>query len=158
MPGGPIGGAQASNANFEIGEDVVSPVLWSRNIRRLDAVALTHAHSDHMGGMPSVFKIFVRGRFGWAVTRAFRLTRRSWPRPPTNVPVESMAGGDHFAFGGAQVEVLAPPVGYTPGPARQQRRFSGAPCRLRANLGPARRRSQAASESDVLAETLTPIC
>ena len=46
--GGPTGSsAQASSGNFEIGEDVVSQVLWSRNIGRLDAVALTHAHSDH---------------------------------------------------------------------------------------------------------------
>ena len=63
--GGPIGGSsQAPSGNFEIGEDVVSPVLWSRNIRRLDAVALTHAHSDHMGGMPSVLRNF-RPRVLW---------------------------------------------------------------------------------------------
>ncbi len=66
--GGPTGGgSQAPSGNFEIGEDVVSPVLWSRNIRRLDAVALTHAHSDHMGGMPSVLRNF-RPRVLWVGT------------------------------------------------------------------------------------------
>jgi competence protein ComEC len=116
--GGPIGGAQASNANFEIGEDVVSPVLWSRNIRRLDAVALTHAHSDHMGGMPSVLQNF-RPRQLWVGSNpgipAYEALLDEARR--LNIPVESMAAGDHFAFGGTQVEVLAPPADYTPGPA-----------------------------------------
>jgi competence protein ComEC len=115
--GGPIGGAQASNANFEIGEDVVSPVLWSRNIRRLDAVALTHAHSDHMGGMPSVLSNF-RPRVLWVGSNpgiaAYEALLDEARR--LNIPVESMAAGDHFDFGGTQVEVLAPPVGYVPGP------------------------------------------
>lgn len=36
---------------FSIGEDVVSSYLFSRGIRHLDALALTHAHNDHMEGL-----------------------------------------------------------------------------------------------------------
>ena len=116
--GGPIGGAQASNANFEIGEDVVSPVLWSRNIRRLDAVALTHAHSDHMGGMPSVLRNF-RPRALWVGNNPGIPAYKALLDEARHlgIPVESMAAGKDFAFGGAQVQVLAPPAGYVPGPA-----------------------------------------
>ena len=61
--GGPTGAAaNAENANgpsaFDIGEEVVSPYLWSRQIRRIDVLVLTHAHSDHMGGMPAVLRNF----------------------------------------------------------------------------------------------------
>ena len=59
--GGPVGGpseAAAVTSGFDVGEEVVAPYLWSRRIRRLDVVALSHAHSDHMGGMPAVMRDF----------------------------------------------------------------------------------------------------
>jgi competence protein ComEC len=117
--GGPTGGAaQSPSANFEIGEDVVSPVLWSRNIRRLDAAALTHAHSDHMGGMPSVLRNF-RPRVLWVGTNPDTPAYRALlaEAQQLNIPVEAMAAGSRFAFGGALVDVLAPGVDYTPGAA-----------------------------------------
>ena len=59
VDGGGIGGGPRQAAqDFDIGEEVVSPTLWSRGIQRLDVVALSHAHSDHMGGLPSVLRNF----------------------------------------------------------------------------------------------------
>ena len=50
--GGPTGGNLAQHGNFEIGEDVVSPVLWSRGISHLDAVVLfacpQRSHGRHV--------------------------------------------------------------------------------------------------------------
>ena len=64
--GGFGGGPRQAPQDFDIGEEVVSPVLWSRGIRHLDVVALSHAHSDHMGGLPSVLRNFRPTRIvGW---------------------------------------------------------------------------------------------
>ena len=45
-------------ARLDVGEDVVSPYLWSRSIRKVDVVALTHAHDDHAGGLPALIENF----------------------------------------------------------------------------------------------------
>jgi competence protein ComEC len=45
----------------DVGEEVVSPYLWSRGIKRLDVVALSHAHHDHLDGLHSVIANFKVG-------------------------------------------------------------------------------------------------
>jgi competence protein ComEC len=43
---------------FDTGEQVVSTYLWHRGLKRLDVVALTHAHQDHLGGLAAVLENF----------------------------------------------------------------------------------------------------
>ena len=50
-------------SGIDIGEDVVSPYLWSRGLKKIDIVALTHAHEDHLGGLPAIFENFRVGEF-----------------------------------------------------------------------------------------------
>jgi competence protein ComEC len=51
-------GGLASASGFDVGDRVVAPVLRHVGIRRLSSVLLTHAHPDHMGGLPSVIGEF----------------------------------------------------------------------------------------------------
>jgi competence protein ComEC len=48
-------------STFSIGESVLSPYLFSRGIRKLDAVVLTHAHHDHMDGLFAIIENFKVG-------------------------------------------------------------------------------------------------
>ena len=36
----------------------MSPYLWSRGFQKLDVVALTHAHQDHLGGLTAILENF----------------------------------------------------------------------------------------------------
>jgi competence protein ComEC len=115
--GGPTGGA-ARQSQFDIGEEVVSPYLWSRRVRRLDVVVLTHAHSDHMGGMPAILRNF-RPRELWVghnpPIQAYEALLRE--AASLGIKVRSFSAGDAMSFGGTTVHVLAPAPGYQPRPS-----------------------------------------
>ena len=116
--GGPTGAAaNAENANgssaFDIGEEVVSPYLWSRQIRRIDVLALTHAHSDHMGGMPAVLRNF-RPRELWVAVDpdSERYRELLALAASLGVQVRHLRAGDHIDWDSVGVDVLAPARGY----------------------------------------------
>jgi competence protein ComEC len=58
--GGALGNIHSGgmHSGLDVGEDVVSPYLWSRGLKRIDVVALTHAHMDHIGGLTAVLENF----------------------------------------------------------------------------------------------------
>ncbi|MBZ5529448.1 MAG: DNA internalization-related competence protein ComEC/Rec2, partial [Acidobacteriia bacterium] len=106
--GGPM--AEAARAGGpEPGEDAVSPYLWSRGIQRLDIVALTHAHQDHIGGLRAILDNFQVGRLwiGREITARAQVALEEQARR-RKIPIEHERSGDAADWGGARMEVLWP--------------------------------------------------
>jgi competence protein ComEC len=88
---------------------VVSPYLWTRSIKRLDVVAVSHLHEDHVGGIPSILRNF-HPKEVWTgllpespeAARLREIVRASGAR------LRLMNAGDEFGYGGAALATLAP--------------------------------------------------
>jgi competence protein ComEC len=117
VDGGGFGGGPRQQAqDFDIGEEVVSAALWSRGIRHLDAVALSHAHSDHMGGLPAVLNNFHPSELWVGNNPRFAAYNALLAEAATlHVQVRTLRAGDAFSFGSEPIHVLAPSSVYQPG-------------------------------------------
>ena len=114
--GGIASFGHATRTQLDTGEDVVAPYLWEREFRRVDVVALSHAHADHIGGLPAVVADFHPRELWTGATPDDPLWRKLREAAAANgVRITPLQAPSHFAFGGAEVEVLAPLADYVPG-------------------------------------------
>jgi competence protein ComEC len=103
---------KAPKPRIDVGEDVVSPYLWTRRFQHVDVIASTHSHDDHCGGLPALMRNF-RPREFWAGANAAALERTA---SQLGVSVREPRAGESIPFGGAWIDVLAPSRDYIPGP------------------------------------------
>ena len=111
--GGAFGGFPGHEIHNGVdpGEEAVSPYLWSRGFQRLDVVALTHAHQDHLGGLTAILENFHVGRL-WigrevssqALAKLEELARQR------KIPIEDELRGKSFRWDGVNGEFLWPEI------------------------------------------------
>jgi len=93
------------------GEEAVSPYLWSRGLQKLDVVALTHAHQDHLGGLIAILENFKVARL-WigrevsspALARLEELARER------KIIIEHELRGKSFSWDGVDGDFLWPEI------------------------------------------------
>ncbi len=109
--GGASGAAQVPgfHVGFDIGEQVVSPYLWSRGIKRLDVVMLTHAHHDHIDGLHSVLNNFHVGQLWVGRDEDSPAYRQLLAEARTHgVAILHVSQGYDFNWDGTRGEILWP--------------------------------------------------
>lgn len=102
-------GLQQQQRASDPGEESVSPFLWSRGIKKVDVVALTHAHQDHLGGIPAVLENFQIGAL-WISreVRAPALKKIESIAKLRNIPILHESSGQTFDWDGVEGRFLWP--------------------------------------------------
>jgi competence protein ComEC len=91
----------------------IAPYLWSRGVRRIDELYISHADLDHFSGVPSLLERFAVDRISMTPSFAEReaatvsvvmdeLRRR-------NVPTRIVKSGDSEKIDDVRIDVLHPP-------------------------------------------------
>ena len=99
-----------AHSHFDVGAKVVGPALRALGILRLDVLAITHAHRDHIGGAPAILRQFSPralwlGRMppaDWSVVDLERLAAER------RIPVVSPRRGVRLRIDTTDLEILNP--------------------------------------------------
>jgi competence protein ComEC len=104
----------APTGTFDFGENVVSPFLWSKGIKKIDFLVLTHAHPDHLNGLVSVARNFRIGEFWEVISPPADPKYDELKTALGAVPQRRVFRGFSRNEGGVRIDVLFPPEAAAP--------------------------------------------
>ncbi|MCC6587825.1 MAG: DNA internalization-related competence protein ComEC/Rec2 [Bryobacterales bacterium] len=109
----PLG--KARKPSMDIGEDVISPYLFTRSVKRIDVIAISHAHEDHIGGLRALVRNF-RPQELWIgafpPAPAWLALRAEVEKYGTRIV--SPKAGEKRTWGGLRIDIVSPPEDYAP--------------------------------------------
>lgn len=112
FPGGKtmlIDGGGFYGTDFDVGESIVAPFLWSKRVKNIDYMVLSHPQLDHMGGLKFIAGNFNVGEFWWNGDGDLKELGRILEKK--NVKIREVRGPLAFDIDGVTVEVLHPEKG-----------------------------------------------
>lgn len=111
-----IDGGGFASENFDAGEALLAPFLWSRKIRRVDMLVLSHPQLDHYGGLPYLVEHFSPREF-WSngeVTRSGKFPRLQAILAKNEVRSRVLCREmPPMTFGKVKMRILHPPCQHT---------------------------------------------
>ena len=104
-----VDGGGMPTGSFDTGERVVSPFLWRKGIKGLDMIVATHAHPDHIRGLPAAARNF-KPAVLWESATSGRgeLHQKLLDALPRRAVRREVRRGDSTERAGVRVEVLHP--------------------------------------------------
>lgn len=104
-----IDGGGTPDDRFDIGEHVVSPLLWKRGYKKIDYVVLTHAHPDHLNGLKAVARNFRVKNFWESISPSQNKSYRELKSAlGSSAMTRRIFNGFHHREGEVRVEALHP--------------------------------------------------
>jgi competence protein ComEC len=117
---------------WDVGEDIVSPYLWSRGIKKIDVVALTRALAGSAGGLDAIFANFHVSEFWHPPERETSEYEHLLEEVAQhNVPTRTLIPGDVLSLGATSICVAGP----DPGPPSSAASRDAIPLAMRISTG-----------------------
>ena len=110
-----VDGGGTTTGSFDVGERIVSPFLWRKGIKKIDILVLTHAHPDHLNGLPAVARNFRIGEF-WEADKPAEIDshNRLLADLGSKVMRREVRRGFSRTLDGVTIEALHPAPGEAP--------------------------------------------
>ncbi len=96
-----------STGEPDMGRRVIAPFLWSKGIKRVDYMVVSHPHPDHYGGLMYIADNFDTGEIWWngGVSNSGEFIQIAQSR---KIPLKALKRGDVLDAGQYSISVLHP--------------------------------------------------
>jgi competence protein ComEC len=106
-----IDGGGFRDGSFDVGKEIIAPVLHKKKIKKVDYAVLSHPHMDHMGGLPYIIENFKVDEFWYNGEKSFLALYGRLMRAVEENNVEIKICSNVFpvmVIDGVQLEIISP--------------------------------------------------